>query len=126
MEVPMQRLTQYAGKVTIALAVTIVLSIAGRAQTYTILHSFSGGSEGSGPVASLTLDQGGNLYGVAQLGGSHCGSSGCGTVFQLFRHGSSWIVKKVYDFTGGDDGAFPDSRVLFGLNGSLYGTTSFA
>jgi uncharacterized repeat protein (TIGR03803 family) len=97
-----------------------------QAQTYNILHNFTG-PDGSGPVAGVTVDPAGNLYGVAQLGGngSGCGDSGCGTIFVVVRHNSSWILKKVYDFTGVTDGAFPDARPIFGPDGSIYGTTNF-
>ncbi len=43
------------------------------------LYSFTGGSDGSGPVAGLVLDGSGNLWGVA----AHGGSSGYGTVFEI-------------------------------------------
>jgi uncharacterized repeat protein (TIGR03803 family) len=130
MEINTRSLTQRPARIAIAVfalfcALITAATPLAQAQTYTILHNFSGGSEGSGPVAGLTLDAAGNLYGVAGLGGSHCGDSGCGTVFELVRHGSGWIVKKVYDFTGDTDGAFPDSGVVFGPDGSLYGTTNF-
>ena len=53
----------------------------------TVLHSFSGGSDGDYPDAGL-LRVGGTLYGTTLQGGSDdasCGSTGCGTVFSLSR-----------------------------------------
>jgi uncharacterized repeat protein (TIGR03803 family) len=44
-----------------------------------ILHSFGRTGDGSGPLAGLTLDSSGNLYGSTQGGGS----GGEGTVFQI-------------------------------------------
>jgi uncharacterized repeat protein (TIGR03803 family) len=51
----------------------------------TILHSFTGGSDGSVPEGSLAMDQGGNLYGTTSYGGDlTCqGAAGCGTVFKI-------------------------------------------
>src|SRR5208282_714984 len=51
----------------------------------TILYTFTGDSDGYSPVANLTIDSHGNLYGTTTWGGSSsaCGGNGCGTVFQL-------------------------------------------
>jgi uncharacterized repeat protein (TIGR03803 family) len=51
----------------------------------TVLHSFTGGADGSGPKAGLTIDAAGNLYGTAGYGGdTKCDPPyGCGTVFKI-------------------------------------------
>jgi uncharacterized repeat protein (TIGR03803 family) len=51
----------------------------------TVLHSFTGGADGSEPFAGLLLDKSGNLYGTASLGGSNgCTNGlGCGVVFKI-------------------------------------------
>ena len=49
--------------------------------TYTVLHTFTGGSDGAYPVAPVTLDQRGNLYGTTEYGGS--GNSG--VVYKVTR-----------------------------------------
>jgi uncharacterized repeat protein (TIGR03803 family) len=41
----------------------------GSAGTYTLLHRFTGGADGAGPVGALTADSKGNLYGAASYGG---------------------------------------------------------
>jgi uncharacterized repeat protein (TIGR03803 family) len=46
-----------------------------------VIYSFTGGSDGSTPVAALLLDPAGNLYGTTSQGGS-CAFPGCGTVFE--------------------------------------------
>jgi uncharacterized repeat protein (TIGR03803 family) len=52
----------------------------------TILHSFTGTSDGSNPMAGLTLDATGNLYGATTEGGDlSCGFDGCGVVFKVTR-----------------------------------------
>jgi len=50
----------------------------------TVLHDFSGGSDGEMPVAGVIAYQGA-LYGTTQYGGTGCNTSygGCGTVFQV-------------------------------------------
>ncbi len=90
-----------------------------QAQTYQVIHNFTGGLDGAQPSAGVTLDRAGNLYGTATLGGSH----DHGTVFQLRRSGSSWTLSPLYSFKDNGDGNDPIARVVFGPNGSLYGTT---
>ena len=48
--------------------------------TETVLHSFSGGADGSGPQAGLTADASGALYGTTTGAG---GTTNVGTVFKL-------------------------------------------
>ena len=107
------------------LALLVVASTLMHAQTFTVLHSFTGGQDGSQPEAGLTMDSSGNLYGTAGAGGEAggCSGLGCGTVYKLARRGSRWIFSPLYSFTGGSDGAFPGARVILGPNGTLYGTT---
>jgi uncharacterized repeat protein (TIGR03803 family) len=86
-----------------------------------VLHSFAGGMDGSLPLASVTLDGKGNLYGTTgEGGGSGCSeSAGCGTVFEISRGG----VTILYRFTGGADGGFPEGGLVLDGQGNLYGTT---
>jgi uncharacterized repeat protein (TIGR03803 family) len=55
------------------------------AGTQTVLHAFSGGTDGAYPDDSLVLDSGGNLYGTASAGGDRtgCSANGCGVVFKI-------------------------------------------
>jgi uncharacterized repeat protein (TIGR03803 family) len=86
----------------------------------TILHSFAGGADGTGPAAPL-LDVSGSLYGTTENGGDACGiSGGCGTVFRITPNGKETVL---HAFKGGSDGAFPRAP-LIEVNGTLYGTTS--
>ncbi len=100
-----------------ALAVVPNLS----AQTYTVLHSFTGGPDGGVPKAGLTMDRGGNLYGTTYAGGA-----GYGVVFKLTHKNAGWVSTSIYKFlgAGSGDGAGPVARVVFGPDGALYGTTS--
>lgn len=53
----------------------------------TVLHTFTGGSDGAYPYSGLTMDSAGNLYGAALEGGDlRCkigNGQGCGTVFKI-------------------------------------------
>ncbi len=104
-----------------------------QAQTFQVLYTFTGGTDGAGLRSGLTIDGQGNLYGTATFGGDlMCDPpSGCGTVYALDHVGSNWIFHTLYSFTGGVfqrgiafDGASPEGRAVFGPDGALYGTTS--
>lgn len=113
-------------------ALMIIAASEAQAQTFQVLHTFTGGDDGASPVVGLTMDRAGNLYGTAQYGGTgQCigGAStpGCGTVFKLTRKGSGWTFATLYSFQGWNavDGAYPFSRVTIASDGSLYGATEF-
>jgi len=99
------------------------------AQTFTVLHSFTGGVDGGQPNAGLTIDRAGNLYGTTSSGGQlrtcQPEPQGCGTVFKLAHRNSGWVLSTLYSFYGGADGGTPLARVIFGSNGTLYGTASY-
>ena len=107
-----------------ALAIVFVLMVVvtqtAQAQTYKVLYNFTGGQGGQIPVAGLTMDKAGNLYGTTEFGGS----ADQGTVFKLSHKGSGWVFSPIYSFQGGPDGAEPTARVIIGPDGSLYGTTN--
>ena len=86
-----------------------------------------GEADGATPIAGLTKDAAGTLYGTAEFGGlfQSCSASSCGTVYKVVRRGSTWLTTPIYSFKGAPDGATPTSRVIFGPDGSLYGTTMY-
>lgn len=88
-----------------------------------VLHAFTGATDGGSPVAGLTVDTAGNLYGTTTAGGS----SGNGTVFKLVKPtvaGGGWKEQVLYSFGTGTDGAVPVAGVILDASGNLYGTTS--
>src|SRR5271157_5294463 len=113
------RLLAFAPAVLFAL--TIVTTRSAPAQTLTPLHTFTGGWDGASPFAGLTMDQAGNFYGTTAAGGF----GGDGTVFQLSKKGSSWILTTLHTFAGSSDGNLSYATLVFGPDGSLYGTTIF-
>src|SRR5579872_4910091 len=89
---------------------------------FTVIHTFTGGKDGSYPYAGLVIDEKGNLYGTANQGGSEYGScppanDGCGTVFQMAHSKSGWSFRPLYLFLGGNDGQGPYGRVAMGVDG---------
>jgi uncharacterized repeat protein (TIGR03803 family) len=86
----------------------------------TVLYSFTGKTDGAKPVAGLTMDSRGYLYGTTTAGGSN----GNGVVFKLRKNAGKWIEQVLYSFGQGTDGAIPVAGVTLGSAGNMYGTTS--
>jgi len=87
--------------------------------TEKVLHSFTGGSDGTFPL-SLILEKTGDLYGTTLNGGGSTNCyEGCGTVFELASDGTETVL---HAFKGGADGGYP-STLIRDKNGDLYGTT---
>src|SRR5579863_1433977 len=83
-----------------------------------VLYSFKGQQVDGAWPSGVVLGKDGKLYGTTQIGG---GSSGYGIVFKLDQAGHLSIL---HTFTGGTDGAFPESGVIRDVAGNLYGTAS--
>ena len=113
--------------VTIPFAL-IVLTAYSHAQTYTVVHAFTGGGDGQYPWTGLTMDRAGNLYGTTVSGGGGACTgdfgTGCGVVFKLSHTASGWVFAPLHVFTGSNDGQAPLSRLIFGPDGRLYGATA--
>jgi|HubBroStandDraft_4_1064222.scaffolds.fasta_scaffold02703_4 uncharacterized repeat protein (TIGR03803 family) len=96
--------------------------------TETVLHAFTGGTDGGLPLAALILDSGGNVYGATSFGGDTAGNNclgtipGCGVVFKLTQ--GTWEETVLYTFTGGEDGTIPLTPVVLDALGNLYGVTT--
>lgn len=97
-----------------------------QAQTFTVLHSFTNGNDGGSPHAGVTLDRGGNFYGTTLNGGpvGGCSGFGCGVVYKLQHRGSGWTLAILHTFVDSStEGGEANTRVVFGPDGALYGTT---
>ena len=94
------------------------LSPSGGGWTFNLLYSFTGTL---GPIAALSMDADGNLYGTTERDGAY----GFGNVFKLTKSNGSWTYTSLYDFTGGTDGANPETNVLVDSAGNLYGTATY-
>ncbi len=98
------------------------------AWTETVLHSFTGGSDGAQPVAGLVADAHGALYSTTM---EFYGSSGFfGTVFKLTPPATgqtAWTEAVLYKFcslSNCTDGKYPTAGLIGGSGGAAYGTTS--
>jgi uncharacterized repeat protein (TIGR03803 family) len=103
--------------------VVFKLTNSGGAWTESLLHTFTGGTDGGYPVGSLIFDGAGNLYGTAVKGGN--ATCDCGVVFKLTpQSGGSWTYSVLYTFSG-SDGSQPEAGVILDSAGNLYGTTIY-
>jgi uncharacterized repeat protein (TIGR03803 family) len=98
--------------------VAAVLLPSSQAQTFSVIHTFNG-ADGSKPLAGVSIDAIGRLYGTTWSGGSYDD----GTTFRLARQGSGWILNPLLEFYG-NNGTNPLAKPGFAPNGLLYGTTN--
>jgi uncharacterized repeat protein (TIGR03803 family) len=82
-----------------------------------ILHTFTGGSDGSTPESLLIEDSENNLYGTTLWGGT-----AFGVVFKMDQAGNEAVL---YTFTGQADGGNPYAGVIQDSASNLYGTTGY-
>jgi uncharacterized repeat protein (TIGR03803 family) len=90
---------------------------------YSVIYRFpsNGTVAGSQPVAPVTFDSAGNIYGSTFLGGPALQ----GVVFRLSpQKNGAYREDVLFDFPTLSDGIFPQSPVTFDASGNLYGTTS--
>jgi uncharacterized repeat protein (TIGR03803 family) len=113
---PKPRLFNGALSIAFGLAAALFAGPQVQAQTFSVIHSFTGGTDGGYPLSGFVIGASGNLFGTASSGGKF----GAGVVFGLSETGGE---KVLYSFTGGTDGANPNSSLIFDASGNLYGTT---
>lgn len=80
--------------------VVFELTNSGGTWTQTVIHSFTGGKDGWGPGAGVTVDSHGAVYGTTPLGGT----PNAGVIYQLINRNGTWGEKIIHTFTGGNDG----------------------
>jgi hypothetical protein len=95
--------------------------------TISLLHTFTGGYDGSWPAANLVMDASGALYGTTEFDGRDLQ----GVVYKLTPPppgGTKWTETVLHAFhhnfaTGDRDGDGPGAGLLMDGSGALYGTT---
>ena len=104
-----------AAVVSALFAVIAVMGVApaAQAQSFRVLHAFTGGGDDATPSAGLTVDAAGRFYGVTS--GDAIASNG--SVFRLTPAGSGWILSPLNVFHQGGGGARPDSKAVIARTG---------
>jgi uncharacterized repeat protein (TIGR03803 family) len=108
---------------TIAFLLSSAAALPGFAQTFSIIHRFTGNAGAGNPAFQLVQDAAGNLYGTTSWGGAvrSCEGSGCGGVYRLSPNGNGgWTYTELYNF---QFGAEPYNLILDSA-GNLYGTSA--
>ena len=103
--------------------------------TLSTLTAFDGtfnSTTGQTPLGGVVRDAAGDLYGTTLCGGVHtrptgftpC-SDGFGTVFVLYPPDSGGVrlLHTIIDLKGARNAVYPDTAVIFGRDGILWGTT---
>ena len=80
----------------------------------TTLYTFTGGADGSFPVAGLVQGSDGSFYGTASAGGD---ANGDGTIFKVTPAGAFTVL---HPFAG-SDGYQPVGKLVLGRDGNFYG-----
>jgi uncharacterized repeat protein (TIGR03803 family) len=114
----MKKLSAMSAALTLAVGF-LVAAPAARAQTFTVLYTFTNTDNGYQPDAGLFRDAAGNLYGTTQFGGI---AGGFGTVFKLAPDGAENVL---YSFAGTPDAEDPYAGLIRDKEGNFYGTTIF-
>jgi uncharacterized repeat protein (TIGR03803 family) len=97
------------------------LTNSGGVWTQTVIHTFAGGDDGSGPGSGLTVGWHGTIYGVTPTGGAN----GLGVVYKLQpMPDGTYKLTVLHAFTGGVDGEGGSAGRLLLHDGSLYGVTT--
>jgi uncharacterized repeat protein (TIGR03803 family) len=107
--------TEYGG--TAGAGVVYKLDAAGQE---TVLYSFTGGADGSNPLAGVIRDSAGNFYGTTGAGGT----ARWGVVFELDKAGQETVLHSFSGYYGADGGG-PIAGVIRDSAGNLYGTTYY-
>ncbi|MBA3912406.1 MAG: hypothetical protein H0X25_00765 [Acidobacteriales bacterium] len=111
--------TEYGGQY--GLGTIFELSESGGVFSEKVIYNFQPDHDNGGPMWKVTFDRVGNLYGTSPNGGLY----GLGAIYRLAPENGTWTGTILYSFTGGNDGADPDSKLTFDPEGNLYGATTF-
>jgi uncharacterized repeat protein (TIGR03803 family) len=88
--------------------------------TLSTLVTFNGAGNGSFPLASLTMDAAGDLFGTTEAGGTN----GLGTVFGISKTATGYgPLTTLATFNGAGNGSFPFGGLVADAAGDLFGTT---
>jgi hypothetical protein len=97
--------------VFILFTAALLAGTAAHAQTFTVIHNFTGGGDGFDPV-SVTADARGMIYG-------NSAGFNYGAVYQLKSSGGQWILNPLVNFQNDSQGNAP-GPITVASDGSLY------
>src|ERR1700685_781249 len=86
----------------ISIAFLLLLPRSTQAQTFHVIYTFTGHSNAQNPIAGVTLDRQGNVYGTTAWGGEDAP----GTVYELESAGSGFTYNELFYVGSGAKGDF--------------------
>jgi uncharacterized repeat protein (TIGR03803 family) len=93
------------------------------AGVYSVIHDFSNTNDGYFPVAGLTPDGNGNLYGQTTAGFTYGG----GLLFELMPANGAWTERAIHPWgrinDGRPDGSICYGTLVFDAEGNMWGTS---
>ena len=120
--------TEYGGGLVLPFGYGTIFELSpesGGSWSESVLHTFTGETDGGIPAGGVILDSAGNLYGTARAGGSSQAGNGGGAAFKLTpTSGGGWSLTTLHDFLAPTDGQQPGPLVR-NPSGGFYGTSSF-
>ena len=91
------------------------------AGVYTVLYSFTGGTDGSRPLRGVVQGTDGYFYGVCNEGGTYAG----GAIYRIVVSGTTAALTSLYNFVPlVDDGSNPLGNLTQASDGNFYGTAA--
>jgi uncharacterized repeat protein (TIGR03803 family) len=84
---------------------------------FQVIRQMTPATDGGELIAGLLQASDGKLYGAANTGGANSG----GTLFGLNPDGTGFVVLKAFSNTSPNDGINPQSGLVEGIDGRLYG-----
>lgn len=99
----------------ISIALVLIAIPPTQAQTFSVVHSFTGSTDGANPLNGLIIDAAGNLYGTTMAG-----SGGHGVAYEISTSGKKTLLHAF----AGKDGSSPQGFLILDAAGNLYGTTA--
>lgn len=117
---------RHAARSLAATAIMLILATgSSAASAEKLLYTFQGNGDGDQPIAGLTFDGAGNLYGGTPSGGlaGSCTLGGCGVLFKLTPTAQGqWQETVIYHFTGnvGDETGAGGLAPVVDNAGNLY------
>jgi uncharacterized repeat protein (TIGR03803 family) len=96
-------------------------SLYAQAQTFNVLHNFTGQGDGQEPFSGVSIDTAGNLYGTTYY---YDFGRGPGLVYKLTQNNTGWILTPLFQFTAQtQQGGQPVARPILAPDRTLYSTT---
>jgi len=97
----------------------------GTAWTQTTIYNFQDHADGALPLAGLTFDSAGNLYGTNFGSYTEGGTTHGGVAFELSHASGNWTFTPLYTFDQTRETVPPSSPLTIDAAGNLYGVTYY-